>query len=64
MYRRSGADDAERLGVATGDTLTVGSNGTSRKLQARVNRRLRAGVVRIAEEHADGLDGHVEVAKA
>ena len=58
------ADDAERLGVATGDAVTVGSNGTSRELQARVNRRLRAGVVRIAEEHAAGLDGHVEVAKA
>ena len=58
------ADDAERLGVATGDPVTVGSNGTSRELQARVNRRLRAGVVRIAEEHAAGLDGHVEVTKA
>jgi anaerobic selenocysteine-containing dehydrogenase len=58
------ADDAGRLGVATGDSVTVGSNGTSRELQARVNRRLRAGVVRIAEEHAAGLDGHVEVAKA
>jgi hypothetical protein len=32
-------------------------------LTARVNRRLRAGVVRIADEHADGFDRHVEVGK-
>jgi hypothetical protein len=31
---------------------------------ARVNRRLRAGIARIALEHADGLGGIVEVAKA
>jgi anaerobic selenocysteine-containing dehydrogenase len=57
------AADAETLGVATGDRVTVGANGTSRELTARVNRRLLAGIVRIAEEHALGLDGHVEVRK-
>ena len=31
---------------------------------ARINRRLRAGVVRIADEHAAGLDGRVEVDEA
>jgi hypothetical protein len=41
----------------------VGTNGTSRELVARVNRRLRDGVVRIADEHATGLEGRVEVTK-
>ncbi|HEY7197222.1 MAG TPA: molybdopterin-dependent oxidoreductase [Gaiellaceae bacterium] len=53
--------DADRLGVATGDTVSVGTNGTSRELRARVNRRLLAGAVRIAEEHSAGLEGAVEV---
>jgi NADH-quinone oxidoreductase subunit G len=56
-------DDAARLGIATGDEVTVGSNGSARLLRARVNRGLVAGVARIAEEHADGLAAHVEVAK-
>jgi anaerobic selenocysteine-containing dehydrogenase len=57
------AEDARVLGVESGDAVTVGSNGTSRELTARVNRRLRAGVARIATEHAAGLDDRVEVAK-
>ena len=57
------ADDAASRGIENGDTVTVSQNGTSRELRARVNRRLQAGVVRVAEEHAAGLEGHVEVAK-
>ena len=57
------ADDAEAFGVGNGDPVEVRSNGTGRVLRARVNRRLRAGVVRIADEHADGLDRHVEVVR-
>ena len=57
------AADAEERGIAGGDAVRVSSNGTSRELRARINRRLRPGVARIAGEHADGLDRRVEVAK-
>jgi hypothetical protein len=42
----------------------VGSNGSSRELRARLSRMLRPGTVRIAEEHAEGLQLRVEVSKA
>jgi NADH-quinone oxidoreductase subunit G len=58
------ADDARRRGIATGDLVTVGSNGSAITLSARVNRRLRAGIARVALEHAESLVGIVEVAKA
>jgi NADH-quinone oxidoreductase subunit G len=58
------ADDARRRKITTGDLVTVGSNGSAITLPARVNRRLRAGVARVAIEHANGLGGIVEVAKA
>jgi predicted molibdopterin-dependent oxidoreductase YjgC len=58
------ADDARRRKIATGDLVTVGANGSAITLQARVNRRLRAGVARVAIEHAEGLAGVVEVTKA
>jgi NADH-quinone oxidoreductase subunit G len=58
------ADDARRRKIATGDLVTVGSNGSAITLSARVNRRLRAGIARVALEHANGLGGVVEVAKA
>jgi predicted molibdopterin-dependent oxidoreductase YjgC len=54
-------EDATARGIAAGSTVTVSSNGTSRSLRARVNRRLRNGVVRIPSEHAEGLHDHVEV---
>jgi NADH-quinone oxidoreductase subunit G len=55
--------DARKRGIANGDEVTVRSNGTSVTLRARLNRELRAGVVRIAEEHAPDLQPQVEVAK-
>jgi NADH-quinone oxidoreductase subunit G len=55
--------DATERGIAAGDAVTVSSNGTRRELAARLNRRLRRGVVRIAAEHAEGLDDVVEIAK-
>jgi NADH-quinone oxidoreductase subunit G len=58
------ADDAQRRKITTGDLVTVGSNGSAVTLPARVNRRLRAGTARVALEHAEGLAGVVEVAKA
>ena len=57
------AEDAERRKIASGETVRVSHNGTSLELQARVNAALRAGVVRIAAEHAGELGGTVEVAK-
>ncbi len=41
-------DDAQSLGVATGDRVTVTHDGTSVTGPALVNRRLRTGVVRLA----------------
>jgi NADH-quinone oxidoreductase subunit G len=56
--------DADMRGIANGDSvLAISPNGVSRALTARVNRRLRGGVVRIAEEHAAGLEESVEVAR-
>jgi NADH-quinone oxidoreductase subunit G len=53
--------DAERLGVAKGADVSVRSNGTSVTLRARLADDLSAGAVRIAEPHAQGLEGLVEV---
>ena len=39
----------------------MGSNGTARELTVKVNRRLLAGVVRIAEEHAQGFEDGLEI---
>jgi hypothetical protein len=41
----------------------VRSNGTSVELEARVNRKLVAGVARVAEDHAGDLHAAVEVVK-
>jgi NADH-quinone oxidoreductase subunit G len=57
------ADDAKRRKIANGELVTVSHNGTSVELRARVSRNLRAGIVRIATEHAGALGGNVEVAK-
>jgi anaerobic selenocysteine-containing dehydrogenase len=56
--------DAQVRGVSSGETVRVSSNGSSVELRARVNPRLIAGAVRVAEEHAGGLAGGVEVQKA
>ncbi|HSL64032.1 MAG TPA: molybdopterin-dependent oxidoreductase [Gaiellaceae bacterium] len=57
-------DDADRRGIATGDTVEVRSNGTAVALRATVRRHLMPGVVRIAEDHARDLHTRVEVTKA
>jgi NADH-quinone oxidoreductase subunit G len=56
-------DDARRRGISHGDEVEVRSKGTSVTLRARVSRKLLAGVVRVAEEHARGLHATVEVTK-
>jgi len=58
------AADARERGIAGGDSVRVSSNGTSKTLTARLNRRLLAGVVRIEDEHAEGLASRVEVTRA
>jgi len=57
------AKDAKRLGVKRGEPVGVRSNGTSLELRAAVNKKLKAGVARIAEEHARDLHPTVEVSK-
>jgi len=56
-------DDAQRRQIATGDEVSVRSNGTSLSLRARVSRALAAGTARIADEHAGELHRDVEVVK-
>jgi len=58
------APDADRSGIATGDAVTVRSNGTSVELRARVDRKLVEGVARVADEHAADLHLDVEVVRA
>jgi anaerobic selenocysteine-containing dehydrogenase len=58
------ADDAATRGIASGDTVTVRSNGSSVELRARVNRRLVPGVARVADEHAGDLHQQVEVPRS
>ncbi|HEU0335357.1 MAG TPA: molybdopterin-dependent oxidoreductase [Gaiellaceae bacterium] len=55
--------DADRRAIASGDTVTLRSNGTSVELRARIDRQLAEGVARVAEEHAGDLHQHVEVVK-
>ncbi len=57
-------EDADQRRIATGDTVTIRSNGTSVALRARVGRGLPAGTIRIADEHAGDLHRDVEVVKA
>ena len=58
------SSDAGRRGIATGDLVTVRSNGTSVELRARVDRKLVEGVARVADEHASDLHADIEVVKA
>ena len=55
--------DARSRKIAAGDQVTVSSNGTSRRLRARVARDLAPGTVRMPRSEAAGLHDQVEVAK-
>jgi NADH-quinone oxidoreductase subunit G len=57
-------DDAATREIAAGETVRVSSNGTTKDLRARLSRKLRTGVVRVAAEHAEGLADRVQVEKA
>jgi NADH-quinone oxidoreductase subunit G len=58
------AQDATQRGIANGQPVTLSAAGTTVTLRARVNRKLRVGVVRVPHEHAGGLLGFVDVAPA
>ena len=55
---------ASARGIADGERLTLSAGGTTVTLRARVNRRLRDGIVRVPIEHAGGLQGFVDIAPA
>jgi NADH-quinone oxidoreductase subunit G len=57
-------DDAGWRGISNGDYVTVGTNGSAITLPARINRKLRKGIARVALEHANGLGGIVELSRA
>jgi predicted molibdopterin-dependent oxidoreductase YjgC len=54
------ARDAAARGIATGDELTLSSNGTSVRLRARVSARLAPGHALVADDHCRGLGRYVE----
>jgi NADH-quinone oxidoreductase subunit G len=56
--------DAERRGIRTGDEVTLSTGGAAVTLRARVSKSLREGIVRVANEHAGGLRGLVDVTPA
>jgi NADH-quinone oxidoreductase subunit G len=56
-------EDASKSGISGGDSVSVSSNGSSKTLRARVNRKLRGGVARIPSEHADGLGDRVSISR-
>jgi NADH-quinone oxidoreductase subunit G len=58
------AEDAREREIADGAAVLVSHDGTSKALRARVNAELRAGIARIADEHAENLGGMVEVKAA
>ena len=57
------ARDAKRLKIKRGDPVDIRSNGTTVQLRAAINKRLKTGVVRVAEDHARDLHPTVEVSK-
>jgi NADH dehydrogenase/NADH:ubiquinone oxidoreductase subunit G len=57
------AADARTRKITAGDEVTVSSNGTSRRLRARIAQDLPAGNVRLTIADAAGLHDHVEVSK-
>jgi NADH-quinone oxidoreductase subunit G len=57
-------DDARKHGIRNGEPVIVSHVGARKPLRARVNPELRPGIARIANEHAEGLGGLVEVKAA
>ncbi|HWE83104.1 MAG TPA: 2Fe-2S iron-sulfur cluster-binding protein [Gaiellaceae bacterium] len=55
--------DARSRRIDAGDEVTVHSNGTSRRLRARLARDLAPGTVRMPRDEAVGLHDHVEVTR-
>ena len=58
------AKDADRLKIKRGEPVSLRSNGTTVELRAAINKRLKAGVARVAEEHARDLHPTVEISRS
>jgi NADH-quinone oxidoreductase subunit G len=56
--------DAERLGLQTGDEVTVSGGGASVTLHTRITKTVRPGVALVAREFAGDVLGTVEIARA
>jgi NADH-quinone oxidoreductase subunit G len=56
--------DAERLGLRSGDEVTVSGGGASVTLRARIAKTVHPGVALVAREFAGDVLGTVEVARA
>jgi NADH-quinone oxidoreductase subunit G len=56
--------DAREREIANGASVLVSHDGRSKALRARLSPELRAGIARIADEHAEDLGGLVEVKAA
>jgi predicted molibdopterin-dependent oxidoreductase YjgC len=56
--------DAERLGIKTGDEVTVSGGGASVTLRARIGKSVHPGVALVAREFAGDVLGTVDVARA
>ena len=53
--------DAQRLGIETGDEVTLTGGGASVTLRARVSKSLGTGIARVAREFAGEVRGAVDV---
>jgi NADH-quinone oxidoreductase subunit G len=56
--------DASNKGIASGDVVTLRSGGASVRLEARINRDLVAGAVRVPAEFVRELGARVEISRA
>ncbi len=54
--------DARARGIAAGDAVTVSTSGISIELRARLSNDVRSGIALVADEHAHGLLGLVDLA--
>jgi anaerobic selenocysteine-containing dehydrogenase len=57
-------EDAQARGLSNGQLATVTAAGVSVTLRVRISNSLRAGVARAPEEHVNGLQGVIDLARA
>jgi len=54
--------DARARGITNGATVKVSRDGISVELRAQLSNTTRTGVVLVADEHAQGLSGPIDLA--